>query len=74
MGDQMAFKLCLDNGEIDRLKILQPHNNIFDLNGYRRLSSVAILPKPVATTVFNWSTDAEEHLTPSDNDFLMSLA
>jgi len=70
----MAFRLCLDNDEIDRLKILQPHNNIFDLNGYRRLSSVAILPKPVATTVFNWSMAVTDNLSQSDNDFLMSLS
>lgn len=53
-GDEMNLMLILDQAMYDGLKVLCPHENIFDVTKPRKLSSIAKIPTPVAATIDQW--------------------
>lgn len=57
----------------DALKNLEPHKNMYELNGYRQLSNVASFPKPVALTVANWHRRKDTHPDEQSEAFLDTL-
>lgn len=50
----MNLMLILDQAMYDGLKVLCPHENIFDVTKPRKLSSIAKIPTPVAATIDQW--------------------
>lgn len=53
-GDEMNLMLVLDQAMYEGLKVLRPHENIFDVTKPRKLSSIAKIPTPVAATIDQW--------------------
>lgn len=53
-GDEMNLMLILDQAMYEGLKVLCPHENIFDVTKPRKLSSIAKIPTPVAATIDQW--------------------
>jgi len=74
-GDQMSLMLTLDNVMSEQTEGLAPHKNILDPNKPRSLTSVANIPKPVASTISSWmSTPTVPTNDPKKQAFLASLA
>lgn len=53
-GDQMSLMLLPDNDMSEQAEALAPHRNMIDPNQPRSLTSVAEIPKPVASTISSW--------------------
>lgn len=71
----MNLVLALDNQTSDDLSHLAPHKSMFNLNKARSLTSIARIPKPVASTIGNW-LHMEEPISndPSKRKFLEDLS
>lgn len=74
-GDQMSLMLMLDNMMSNEAEALAPHKNMIDPNQPRSLTSVAEIPKPVASTISSWmSTETLFIPDPTKQAFMTSLA
>lgn len=73
----MALMLMLDNYMSDQIEALAPHKNMLDPNKPRTLTSVASMPKPVASTISNWMTGFDrtpDQVLPHQEAFMNMLA
>ena len=51
---QMSLMLALDNEQGELLEAVAPHKNMYDANQPRKLTNVATIPAPVASTISSW--------------------
>lgn len=59
----------------DQISALAPHKSFLDPNKPRSVTSVASIPKPVASTISSWIAAKEPYNnSPEDLAFLQSLS
>jgi len=72
----MTVTVQLDDWSAVKIQPLRPHNNLQSVNGYRKFTNAAQLPKPVAMTLNSWylATDNIEPENQEQLQYLMALA
>lgn len=70
----MNLVLANDNITSDYLDALAPHKSMLSLNQPRKLTSIARMPKPVASTISSWIHTQEQQCNdPAKLAFMQSL-